>query len=236
VSEQVRVSLLAELGVREASARRLVVIPNGVSEPPPLASAERSRIRARFGCGEDGFLVLAAGRHDEQKNYRTLLEAVDLLAAQGVAVRLILAGEGPLSGALRDQIAVSGLSDRVIMPGNLDDLPRVMQSADCFVMSSLWEGLPLVLLEAMAAGLPVAGTRIAGIDEVVADGVNGVLAEPGDAAGLAAAVAQLAADPDLRAACSAAALELVRRDYAFDRVARDLGDLYRDLAGAGGSP
>jgi len=235
VSGQVRDSLLRELGAGRTPADRLIVIPNGVSEPPPLPPRERARIRADFGCGEDDFLVLAAGRHDTQKNYRTLLEAVALLAARGTAVRLVLAGEGPLSDELRRQCAVSGLDGRVAMPGNLADLPRAMQVADAFVMSSLWEGLPLVLLEAMAAGAPVAGTRIAGIDEVITDGVTGVLADPGDAAGLADALARLAVDAGLRGRCRDAALDLVRRDYAFDRVARELGNLYLRVVGSGGS-
>ncbi|MBU1072199.1 glycosyltransferase family 4 protein [bacterium] len=234
VSEKVKASLLVELGVGEAAADRLVVIPNGVSEPPPLASDELTRIRARFGCGEGEFLALAAGRHDAQKNYRTLIETMVLLLARGVPLRLVLAGEGPLSEEHRRLCDESGLSARVVMPGNLDDLSRVMQSADCFVMSSLWEGLPLVMLEAMAAGLPVAGTRIPGIEDVIEDGVNGVLADPADAAGLADAVARLAADADLRARCRASALASVRRDYSLDRVSRDLGDLYHRVAGTAG--
>jgi L-malate glycosyltransferase len=226
VSENVRKALLAELGLRGRSPERLVVVPNGVPIPEPLPAAERADVRARYDCAPDDFLVLAAGRHCALKNYEALIDVIGLLRARDRAVRLVLAGEGPLTVDYRERADSLGLGDRVCLPGNLDDLPRVMQAADGFVISSRWEGLSLVMLEAMACGLPVVGTRIPGVEDLIDDGVSGLLAVPDDVADLARAVTDLIDDPALRDSCRIAAREQVVRDFSIDRVSRDLGELY----------
>jgi glycosyltransferase involved in cell wall biosynthesis len=226
VSAEVASSLLREVGARPGEDRRLVVVPNGVEQPPPLDPAARTAIRERFGVDPATLLLLAAGRHSEQKNFRTLIDAAALLRDRGLDFRLVIAGDGTLRPAHQEQAARLRLGGHVAFPGNLDDLPRVMQAVDGFVLPSLWEGLPLVLLEALAAGAPVVGTRIAGVREVVTDERDGLLVEPGDAQALADAIARLQ-DPGLRARLRAAGLELVRREYAFDRVVARLVDLYR---------
>ena len=101
-----------------------------------------------------------------------------------------------------------------------------MLAADIFVLSSLWEGLPLVLLEAMACGLPIVGTRIPGIADVITDGVQGLLAAPGDAENLARALAILLDDANRRVEAGRAGRLLVRREYDFQRVSDQLGRLY----------
>jgi glycosyltransferase involved in cell wall biosynthesis len=109
------------------------------------------------------------------------------------------------------------------------DLPEVLQAADLFVLSSLWEGLPLVLLEAMAAGTAVVGSRIPGIEEVVADGVAGLLTTPGDAEELARALGAALTDDRRRAGMGEAARTLVRERYDLETVLERLAALYRDL-------
>jgi len=229
VSEAVADSLLADLGVGAGEAGRLVAVPNGVAEPEALDAAARAAVRARFGAAPGELLVMAAGRHCEQKNFAALIEAAERLRAIRQPFRLVIAGDGPLRAdheALRDRL---GLADAVTFPGNVPDFARAVQAADVFVLPSLWEGLPLVLLEALAAGVSVVGTDIAGVREVIADDRSGLLVAPGDPIALAAAIALLA-DPERRARLREGGLALVRERYAFARVAETLGDLYRRVA------
>jgi glycosyltransferase involved in cell wall biosynthesis len=183
----------------------------------PLDAAARAAIRARFGAAPGDLLVMAAGRHCEQKNFAALIEAAERLRAIGLPFRLVIAGDGPLRPdheALRERL---GLGDAVQLPGNVADFARVLQAADVFALPSLWEGLPLVLLEALAAGVPVVGSDIAGVRDVIVDDRSGLLVTPGDPEGLAAAIALLA-DPVRRERLRAGGLALVRERYSFARV------------------
>lgn len=227
VSDGVRDSLLAELGLGAEAAGQVTVVPNGVEIPEPLDPALAAQVRARYGIPAGDLLVLGAGRLVEMKNFPVLLEAVAALRRTPLRFRVALAGDGPQRPFLERRADELGVSDQVTFTGNIDDLGELMQSASLFVLPSSFEGLSLTLLEAMACGLPVVGTRIAGVTDVVEDGVSGLLVEPGDAAALAAAMRALLSDPSRRAACGAAGLEIVRRYYDFARVARDLERLYR---------
>jgi glycosyltransferase involved in cell wall biosynthesis len=230
VSDEVRVSLARDLGATAAEAARIRVIPNGVEIPGPGDAATRARVRDRWGAVPGEALLLAAGRHGEQKNFAALVEAVALLRARGRAVRAVVAGDGPLRDALAARARELGVADRVALPGNLDDLGETMQGADAFVLPSLWEGLPLVLLEAMARGTPVVGTRIPGIAEVLGEEEAGWLAAPADPADLARTLERLLDDPAGAAVRAAAGLARVRRDFDFARVSADLGRLYAEVA------
>lgn len=232
VSASVRDSLVADLGAPEA-ADRVRVVTNGVIVPDPVPAEMLRAARARYGLPDSDPLVLAAGRLSEQKNFAMLLEATARLRASGgPRFRVLIAGDGPLRAYLTRRCHELGLDDQVVMPGSVNDLQDLMLGADLFVLPSLWEGLPLVLLEAMACGLPVIGTRIKGIAEVMDEEVNGLLCEPGDVAGLAAAMRRLLQEPALRAAYGAAGREIVRRHYDFARVSQTLGALYAEVAAA----
>ncbi len=236
VSAEVRASLGADLGATPAELARVRVITNGVEVPEPLDPALARQALARYGVPAGDPVVLAAGRLTEQKNHVVLLEALLGLRRAGVRCRAVIAGEGPLRAFLERRAEELGVADQVALPGNVQDLGDVMQGADLFVLPSLWEGLPLTLLEAMARGLPVVGTRIAGVAEVVEDGVSGLLVEPGDAAGLTRAIASLLRDPGRRAAFGAAGLEIVRRQHDFARVAAELERLYAEVTLAVAGP
>lgn len=229
VSEKVRESLLSELTVDPSAGDRLAVVPNGVAVPRLRDAAELDAARRRYGLEPGTPLLLAAGRHTEQKDFATLVAAFALVRESIPAARLMLAGNGPLRSDLREQARDAGLADAVMFPGNVDDLEDLYQAADVFVMSSLWEGLPLTLLEAMAGGCPVVGTRIDGIAEILAGGNGGpagLLAPPSDPRALAETAIGLLRDPDLAGGIGAAARRLVEERFSFARVDRDLGALY----------
>ena len=226
VSEQSRFSLLQALDMPRAAAPRLFAVPNGVVIPDAMTRDDRDALRGRHGCGERDVLLLAAGRHSEQKNFKTLIEALALLPGDVPPWRLVLAGDGPLREDHIRRAAAAGLEAGIEFPGVVTDLDRLMQAADIFVLPSLWEGLPLVLLEALACGRAVAGTRIDGISEVISDGSTGLLADPGDARQLSGILARLIASPDERDRLGRAALEVARGAYSLDRVVDSLLSIY----------
>lgn len=228
-SEEVRDSLAAALGVRAADVPRLVAVPNGVDVPEPASSELTACVREAHGLAPAELLVLAAGRLTEQKNFALLIDAVARLRGDFPRLRVIIGGEGELRGDLERQIASLSLQNVVNLPGNLVDLPDLMQAADVFVLSSRFEGLPLVLLEAMAAGLPVVGTRIKGIDEVIESGLSGLICDAADAADLARCLGEFLADPEQRQRCGDNARRRVSEHFSLDRVMRQLDDIYTGI-------
>ena len=166
----------AHLAARMASASKLIVLPNGVDvsawHPDPEG---RAALRRELGI-EAEFLWLAAGRLEPVKDYPALLKAFAQLPSQP---RLVIAGSGPLQGELHHLAAQLGLVDRVQFLGFEPELRPWMQTADGFVLSSLWEGLPMAVLEAAACALPAVATDVPGTREAIVDGQTGFLAEPG---------------------------------------------------------
>jgi len=189
VSELERASGLA---ARTCDAGRTVVIPNAVDVRGALrASRQRSRP-----------LLLAVGRLRPPKDFATLVRALALLPAD--AFELAIVGDGPQREELAALIAQLGLEDRVRLEGERRDVPTLLAEADAFVLSSRSEGLPVSVLEAMAAGLPVVATAVGGVGEAVVDGETGLLVRPADPEALAAALATIVADPALRRRLGAA--------------------------------
>jgi len=127
---------------------------------------------------------------------------------------------------MRAAIAADGLGDRVALVGQRRDVAALLAAADLFVLPSLWEGLPLALLEAMAAGTPVVATAVGGVPRVVENGVTGRLAAPGDAAGLAAAIGELLADPEGAGQMALAGQARVRATYGAPAWADRLEEIY----------
>lgn len=232
VSAEVKASLIRDLDAAPEAADRISVVTNGVALPAPISARRRQEIRSELGLADARPLILAAGRCGEQKNFADLVEAAAVLRRTRSDFQLVIAGEGPLLEPLRAQVAERGLEHHVLLPGNLLNLGQVMQAADIFVMSSLWEGLPLVLLEAMAAGLPPVGYAIAGVAEILTREEEGMTVPTGDVAGLAGALDALLADPTRRARMGAAARELVAARFDFATVCDSLQDLYRSVARA----
>ena len=177
-------------------AGRLVVIPNALDLPAIEAGAgARGEVRRELDVGNDDFLWLAMGRLHPQKDYATLLAAFARLVDEHPPARLRIAGEGRLAGELTALVDELGLAGRARLVGLRDDVPRLLGAADALVLASAWEGLPNVVMEAMAAGLPCVATRVGGVPELVEDGRTGTLVPPGDPGALARAMAGIMALP-----------------------------------------
>jgi glycosyltransferase involved in cell wall biosynthesis len=167
----------------------------------------------------------------EQKGHRILLDALPPVLADHSELHVLLAGEGPLRAQLEQQAATDGMAARVHFLGNRRDLPRILAASDLFVLPSLWEGLPMALLEAMASRLPVVATNVSGSREVLADGDAGILASPGDPRALTAAIAGLLSDPARAAAMGQVGRERVELHYSAAGQAARHAELYRERLG-----
>ena len=174
--------------------------------------------------------IVAIGTLHEVKGQVHLIDACGLLAERGVAFTCRFIGDGPDRESLAARIEAAGLGDRVILAGRMtsDAVAAELAAADVLVAASVptrggkREGIPVVLMEAMAAGLPVVASRLSGIPELVTDGVSGILVPPGDPAALADALMLLAADPELRRGLGAAGRATVELDFDVDRNAAAL--------------
>lgn len=171
--------------------------------------------RMRSHPEESALRLLNVGRLVPEKGAPILLDAVTDLTRRGLDVQLRIAGAGPLESTLRRTVTERGLTDhvRLLGPVSQDALPELYGWADAFVLPSFQEGLPVVLMEALATELPVVTTTIAGIGELVRDGATGRLVPPGRADLLAAAIAELAADPTARRTWGRAGRDVVLEEF-----------------------
>lgn len=213
-----------EIGVPD---NRLRVIPNGVAVGAEITPEARRAARERLGVGE-GFLVATVGRLAQEKNYPMLLEAFAAGTRGDPAATLVFVGDGQEREDLERRAAALGVSDRVRFAGWRTDVSALLPACDVFAMSSFSEGLPMAMLEAMAAGLAVVSTRVGDIPEVVEEGTSGRLVASGDVAALAGVLADLRADPAERARLGRTARALVIGRYSRSAMV----DAYLDAYGA----
>jgi glycosyltransferase involved in cell wall biosynthesis len=210
---------------------RLVTVPNGVA--PRADALSRQEARRVLGLGPDQPVVLTVGRLTHMKGQWHLIDAVPDLAARFPGLTVVFLGDGPLREALEKRAAALGVSGNVCFGGHRGDARRLLAAADLFALPSRHEGMPLVALEAMEAGVPVVATRVIGSTEVVDDGVTGALVRPGDAAALATAAARLLADPVLARRQGAAGRRRYEERFTRDRMAAETTAVYDSvLAGA----
>jgi glycosyltransferase involved in cell wall biosynthesis len=201
------------------------VIPNGI----PEQRGDRTATRAALGIAPDELLLLSVGNLTPRKAHAVLLEALIQLDRRGENLRwrLAIAGEGPERLRLENTIREAGLAARVHLLGSRTDVPDLQAAADVFVLPSLWEGLPLAILEAMFGGNVVIASDISGIPEAIEHGTHGLLTPPGDAAALADALGTVLRDPVSRDRLAAAALERARSRFTIDAMTSAYECLYR---------
>jgi glycosyltransferase involved in cell wall biosynthesis len=204
------------------SEKRIVVIPNAV-EPRPPVNAD-ARLRIEVAGNAQAPLALTVARLDAQKGIAHLVEA----AAMVPDVVFAIAGDGPDRAALEARASALGLDSRVRFLGHRRDVPALLAVADLFVLPSLYEGLPLSVLEAMVAGVPVVATAIGGTDELVSN-ATGTLVPPADPRALAEGIRALLADRDAAARRAAAARDLVLTKHSTDAMVAAMSALYESL-------
>lgn len=221
--------------------QRIMVIQNGI-DPAPYGRAESGRVRAELSTTRDAIVLTCVANYREAKGHHVLVDAVARLVAVHPNVRLWLAGgDADLSdkasaysrASVEDHVARAGLRQHVVFLGIRQDIPEILADSDIFVLSSLWEGMPGSILEAMAARLPVAASAVGGIPEMVVQNETGYLVPPGDAASLADALERLVEDRAGRLAMGLKGFERVGRNFSIEEKVRELEAVYASLAGSG---
>ena len=210
---------------------KIISIPNGIDtsrfQPSPTI---RQAVREQLGCAPDAFVWLTVGRLEPVKNHLGLLSAFREVAAVHPHARLLIAGQGPLQAATEQRIVELGLADRVRLLGLRRDIPDLLNAADAFVLPSLWEGMPLTLLEASATALPIVATDVGGNSEVVLESKTGYLVPVRDTAALAEAMLRVMrlSDAD-RFTMGQAGRAHVVQNFDLERVVDRWEALYREL-------
>jgi len=209
-------------------ASKVLVVHNGIPFAP-FNRAANSLLRATLERRTAQPIVLMVGRlDDKQKGQRYLIEA----AAQVPEAMFVLAGEGPDRAALEAQARALGVDNRVLFLGYREDIPDLLACCDVFVLPSLFEGLPLSILEAMAAGKPVIASAIGGNDEVIAHGENGLLVPQADPDALAGAIRAVLSDPALARRLAEAGRARVQREFAVETMVESVTRVYDEIVDA----
>jgi glycosyltransferase involved in cell wall biosynthesis len=217
-------------------ASRCTLVENGIDVRECCRGHTVTEAKQQLGLPAERLLVGAVGRLSAEKGFDVLLRAAAELVRAGMDVGVVIAGEGKERPALEALIAELDLTERVRLPGYCPDPRPLYEALDVFALSSLREGLPNVLLEAMALEVPVVATRVAGVPRLVRHEENGLLIEPASPEALAGAVARLLGDPALRGRLGQAGRATVEADYSFDMRMQKIAAIYDDLLGRNARP
>ena len=212
-----------ETGAREGiiDRKKTVVIRNGI-DPSPFEFARSRKLNRHPVIG-------TIGRLHPQKGHKVLLEAAKGIGKSHPRSRFLIVGEGEMGDQLKREAVMLSVADKVTFAGARTDIPLQLKQMDLFVFPSLWEGLPIVLLEAMAAGLPIVATDVDGVQEILQDGKNALLIRPGDARALQEGIERMLDDARLRARLGDAARRTVRQQFSVGRMMMETEKVYRSL-------
>lgn len=222
-------TLVRDYGIARSLVR---VIPNGADLPDEEREAPLARRwRERFLANPLKPLWVVAGRLEEQKGHDLLFDALVALARIGLDFTLAVAGDGSRRGWLEQRALSLGLSPRVQFVGQLEDVGPLLAAADGVILPSRWEGLPLVLLEAMARGRPIVATAVGGVADALEDGVTGTLVPPNEVGALAAALEQLHRRADRAFRLGQVAAEVAHDRYSWHAVVDEYESVYDEVLG-----
>ena len=216
---------------RLAPEEKMAVILNGRDLRPELGTAEIVRRRAELGWPAGRPVVGTVSRLHRQKGVIDLLRASPKILGAFPEVKIAVVGEGPQSRSLRRKTQRLDLEGRFLFLGERKDAAAVMSLFDIFVLPSLWEGLPFVLVEAAALGKPIVATAVDGVPEILEDKKTGLLVRPGDPSALAAAVIELLKDKDKARRLGESARSLVAPRFPVRRMIEQHQNLYLDVLG-----
>ena len=226
----VRQALIDNEGLPES---RVEVIYNGVdlkalSKPTPGA---RERVRTEFGYSDNDFVAVQVARLHELKDHQTALKAVDEARHKIPGLRLLLAGDGDQRSAIEQTIRERSLEQTVTLAGTRKDIADLLSASDVFLLSSISEGIPLTVIESMAARRPVVSTAVGGLPELIEHGVSGMLAPSGNASSLAASLVQLYQNASLRNQMAEVAAGRAQEKFSLQGMLNSYRDVYYDVLG-----
>jgi glycosyltransferase involved in cell wall biosynthesis len=224
--------------VFKLDASQVVTVENGVEIDRFAMERDVRELRGSLGLADGDLVIGTVANLKRVKNQLFLLQAFAGVAEENERVKLLLVGQGFKGEAdnteeeLRQFVSSTRLENRVLFLGYRKDIPELLQVMDVFCLTSLREGLPIGLLEAMAAGLPVVGTNVEGIRDVITPNVDGVLVEVGEVAVLKDALVGLLGDPQLRQRLGKAGSDKAAERYSLQRCVREYQQLFLSIAGS----
>lgn len=204
------------------------VIPNGIPEPDEVPSQTRQHLRHELAGDASDLIIITVGRFEPSKGYHDIVNAFQLLQKKNRKLKLLMVGSGSLHDSIRSQVETLNLEGSVILAGERHDIPQLLASSDIFASSSHREGLPLSLLEAMMAELPIVATSVGDIPHVVTEEM-GIVVPPSQPHELAAALEELAKDPERRREMGRAAKDRVLHEYSLDVWMKRYVRLYDEM-------
>ena len=226
VGPEVASYYIDELGVESS---RMHVIANAVDLDEFMVAQQEAR--SRLGLSNEEVILGIVGRLEPEKDHRTLLRAFQALVAHHRAIRLMIVGDGSLRGVLESECWTLGIERSVSFLGARADVPQVLAAFDVFVLSSVQEGVPLSVVEAMGAGKPVVATDVGGLRLLVRPAVNGLLVPPADPVALEVAMRELATNAALRQEMGRRGREIARESFGLETMISRYQELYESVLG-----
>ena len=212
----------------DALREKIVIVRNGVEPATILRAQARAELKRELGTGDAVKLIGIAARLQPVKGHRFFLEAAAAALGNEPDAHFVLVGDGPLRPVLEKQAKHLGIADRVHLLGDRTDVAQLIPAFDLLVLSSLHEGLPNAVMEAMAARVPVVATAVGGTKELISDDETGYLAAPGDASALADRILFAFRDPNSANVVEAASARITNT-FGMDRMVDSVGRLYDEL-------
>lgn len=229
--QAVRQALIDNEGLPDG---RVEVVYNGVdlTELGQPSSGARKRIRSEFSLVDNDFVAIQVARLNALKDHQTALRAVHRLIEAMPNFKLLIAGDGEERGAIEATIHDLKLGNHVLLAGTRKDVADLLAASDMFLMTSISEGIPLTIIEAMAAGVPVVSTDVGGIPEMVTHEHSGLLTRAGDDQALAAAISRMQKDDALRENCIRNGLQVAQQKFSLDTMLNGYKQIYSEMLSA----
>ncbi|MDN5941963.1 MAG: glycosyltransferase family 4 protein [Nitrospira sp.] len=213
----------------QGEVSRVACIRNGIDLEGKSVQTDRWRTRKELSVDGETCLIGTVGRLTPVKGIPYLLQAARVLLRRGANVKVLIVGEGSIRQDLLTQTHDLGISDNVVFLGHREDTDVLLQAMDIFVLPSLSEGIPMALLEAMAASLPIVASRVGGIPEIIEDGVDGYLVEPMDVDNLAERCRRLIKSPEVARKMGEQGRKRVEREFSATAMADRVASTYKEL-------
>ncbi|MBI3398715.1 MAG: glycosyltransferase family 4 protein [Deltaproteobacteria bacterium] len=211
------------------SSNKVIAIPSGIDIDQFDSGKTVATLKTELGLKADIPLIGTIAILRYKKGYHILLDAIPLVLEKNPDAVFAFVGDGPQKENIVNKIKSLGLSNRIFMLGMRKDMPNILKSIDLFVLPTLQESLAQSLLQAMAMGKPVVGTKVGGMGEALKDGINGYLVEPGNPSALAEAIIKLLQDRDKARIMGGEGEKIVRRNYTVEKMCEDMYALYASM-------
>jgi len=219
---------LLRFGVKQ---KKIELIHNAIALEDYVRDPAMGNIREEFKIPSDTPVVGFVGRLIKEKDLAVLFMAAKMLQADYPELRVIIAGDGPLKAKYETYCKRMGIAGSVIFIGHRYDIQKVYRSMDIFVLTSRWEGIPNVILEAMAIGVPVISTNVGGVSEIITHNLDGLLIEPGDVNALCYSIKKLLVENELKKKIVENAYKKVKNYFSFSSRIKRIEELYEEVVG-----